>query len=143
MYWRSPPWYARRWVRNGAIVIVVLVVLTFAAVILPGEKSTPIQEILEHPDHFHGRMVTIRGTVTSIRRVPLLNVTFIKVQDSTGEIWCRFDTRPQGIQEHDATCVRGRVYKVLDIPFLGRDLRFVGIAQAQLCPMGGLMPGLR
>lgn len=138
MYWRPQPWYKRRWIRLGGIGLIVMGVLLAAGIFLSGREVTPIQEIVENPDRYNGKIVTIRGTVVFV--APTLS--FAKIRDETGAIWCHFDVKPDGLQKGDTICIRGRVYKVLDIPLPKRNWRFTGIGEARLCPQDIFMPKL-
>lgn len=142
MYWRPQPWYKRRWVRLGGVGLIVIGVLLAAGLFLSRAEVTPIREILENPDQFNGKVVTIRGTAVWIVPIPLTRGAIIEVQDKTGAILCRFDIKPDGLQKGDTICVRGRVYKVLDIPLPKRNWRFTGIGEARLCPQDIFMPKL-
>lgn len=46
-----------------------------------------ISTILQNPDKYEGKIVTIKGTVTEIITIPLLSQGIYKVEDNTGTIW--------------------------------------------------------
>jgi len=142
MYRRAAPWYTRPWVKLIGGGLLLLAVFVFLSPSLLGNRATPIREIVAHPEAFADRTVTIRGIVVSIVSPPILDVTFIKVRDDTGEIWCRFSGRLKNVHKNDKICVRGYVYKLLEIPIPGTTLKLVGISKAQLCPMERYVPKL-
>jgi outer membrane lipoprotein-sorting protein len=46
-----------------------------------------ISTILQNPEKYEGKIVTIKGKVTEIMSIPLISQGFYKVEDNTGTIW--------------------------------------------------------
>ncbi len=47
---------------------------------------TPVRDILAAPANFEGKEVKLRGTVTEVTKLPILNVRSYTLKDDTGEI---------------------------------------------------------
>ncbi len=48
--------------------------------------TTPIKDIVAAPANFEGKEVKLRGTVTSVTKVPLLDIRQYTLDDGSGEI---------------------------------------------------------
>jgi hypothetical protein len=48
--------------------------------------ATDIRELLSNAERFDGRTVKIRGTVTDVIRIPLIDIRIYNVRDRTGEM---------------------------------------------------------
>lgn len=71
---------------------------------------TPVGEILQDVSRFDRQEVTIRGTIRRVFTVPLINKSFVLVEDKTGEIWCRLERTD--VEEGQVIFVTGIVYKL-------------------------------
>lgn len=144
MYWQRQPWYKHRRIYFiGGAVLVLIAAFVIGGFFLSGANTTPIGDILSDPDRFNGQVVRIQGVVMQTFTSPLLGVTFLKVGDETGEIWCRMKTHVKGVTKGDNICVQGQVHKVFEIPLPGRTFRITAIGDGELCPVVKFMHKLR
>lgn len=47
---------------------------------------TPIRDLLTKPTEFDGKVVSVRGNVTSVLKLPFVDSRYFTLKDSTGEI---------------------------------------------------------
>jgi len=108
-----------------SILLTLLLISSTAYFIWQKATITPIGEILQDVSKFDRQEVTIRGTIRRNFTAPLINKSFVLVQDKTGQIWCRLERTDT--KEGQAISVTGIVYKLLDIP--GLNLKVTAITE--------------
>lgn len=86
-------------------------------------KYDRIEDIARYPSDFEGREVLVRGTVKQILSPPTINVTFLLIDDGSGEIWARVP-EPMAGEDEKAT-IEGRIQRELSVP--GEGTAPVGI----------------
>ena len=86
------------------VIVLGLVVAGCASV---GIGVTAVSEIRRSPASFEGKEVTVRGTVSEVTKLPLVEVKSYTVLDSTGEI--RITTRGVAPAKGERVAVRGVV----------------------------------
>lgn len=65
------------------LLLFVLAVSLFSGCI--GQEK--ISTILQNPEKYEGKIVTIKGKVTEVMSIPIISQGFYKVEDNTGTIW--------------------------------------------------------
>jgi len=119
--------YGNRILVGISLFLMLLIIVGTAYLVLQRTSShvTPIGEILQDVSKFDRQEVTIRGTIRRNFTAPLINRSFVLVQDKTGEIWCRLERTD--VKEGQVISVAGVVYKLLDIP--GLNLKVSAITE--------------
>jgi len=116
----SPLFYRSRGrVAVIAFLLAVAVVVVVAVVLWRTHVPVPIKNILDRPDAYNNRVVTVAGTVED--SVSFLGIGGMSINDGTGSIW----VAKQGSVPRPGAkvSVRGRVNTMLQIG----DLTVVGI----------------
>ena len=68
--------------------IAILLLFVLAALLFSGcIGQEKISTILQNPEKYEGKIVTIKGKVTEVLSIPLISQGFYKVEDNTGTIW--------------------------------------------------------
>lgn len=75
---------SKRYPENIAVILLFVLTASIFSGCIGQEK---ISNILQNPDKYEGKIVTIKGTVTEIMSIPLISQGIYKVEDNTGAIW--------------------------------------------------------
>lgn len=87
------------------VAIIVVTIFIFCACEERGFISTPIGDILKKPRNYEGKIVKVKGDITS--SVNLIIVKYFALRDKTGEIYVV--TNRILPKQGDAISVKGRV----------------------------------
>ena len=87
---------------------------------LPG-GYTPIRDIVAAPDKFEGQTVKVKGKVTDVLRVPLIDIRAFTLKDEGGEITVMTTRSLPAL--NDEVALRGKVVSAAIVGGLSLGLR--------------------
>jgi len=77
-------------------------------------SNTPIGEIVRSPGRFEGEPVRVRGEVTSVTKIPLVDFKSYTLRDDSGEILVLTEGALPGIEETVAIKAQVKTTAILD-----------------------------
>ena len=129
-YYQQGPGKRRLLIAGTLLFVAVLALVAIVVVVRHGVRrpTTHIGDILNSPDEFKDKDVTIDGVAVEVFTPPLVHVAFVYVDDGTGRIWCRLSGDGKEIKVGARICVEGKVTEIVDIPLLPKkSLRIIAI----------------
>lgn len=120
--------------RKCSILLFALLLLLCGCDYLPF-GYTPIGEIAENPGRFEGKPVKVRGEVTEITKVPLIEAKSYSLRDDTGEILVRTEGSLPALHETIVVKVQVKTTAIIDGQSFG--LRLIEIEKLPAYSFGG------